>query len=585
MADSSRLARLGAFYLGLITVLLLFAAAVVVWLHADVPLRDQWRILLAYLATPGLAGTWAPQNGHVMFFPGLLYRADMAWFAGSGHLLLAVMHLLNGLVAALLAWVAWSAKASPTLRRTVAGFALFAMVWMGATLHLTWSQGIAHHMTVFAVLAAVVAVQRAGRASRWGAGWLLLSIGMGVVASFSFGNGLLVWPLVLAAGWLAGLRGRPLWWVGGVMVLAVGAYLLSVPGGGRPWVQATWKHFIDLAIIFLGAPVAHALDFVVPVTTRATVSVARWAGVVLALLGLLAAVRMAWARITAPGAVVALSAMAMVGGTALLVAWARVEQFGPAVGASQRYVVWGALYLAALAALLPYVMPSRWHGVTALLVMAVTVVMVPAHLKMGMASGVEAHRAKEAVLALAVGVRDDPAIHAISDSGRIDLVYQAAGPLKKRGLNPFNDPVMTLPGTPVDRHFKVTAADRCLGRMVAVTPTTAPGERGLRILGWAWDREANRPPRFVLTVNRHGTINGVARFSRLGQEVAPEGVAPSFGFDLARMVSNRLPGMLEIGHGWAGYARPDAKLLAMAVLADGTSICPLLGGRGLSGPR
>jgi len=363
------------------------------------------------------------------------------------------------------------------------------------------------------------------------------------------------------------------------MIIAVTVYVTAIPAGGsgRPWVQATWKHFLDMGVIFLGAPVAHALDFLVPVTSRATVSVARWAGLVMVTLGLVATLQMWKEKVTAPGPVLALATMAMVIGTALLVAWTRVEQFGPAIGASQRYVVWGVLYLAALAALLPHLLSERWRESGIVVVIIVTMLMIPSHLKMGMASGMEAQRSSEAVLALAAKVRDDRGINAIADSGQIDLVYKASPPLLKREMSPFNDPVMRLTGTQVNQRFEVVSPDRCWGKVENIDPIGGSNPMGWRMSGWAWDLEENTAPRYVITINHNGTINGVARFSRSGQlEDLPEGTHPSVVFKTANALSARLPGMLGLGHGWFGYAQASQKMLAMAVLADGKSACPLV---------
>ncbi|MBI5137479.1 MAG: hypothetical protein HZA24_09135 [Nitrospirae bacterium] len=568
---SPTLRRVSRFHLALVAALLAFSALVTTLFAARVPLRDQWRILGTYLQHPGIEGLWAPQNGHITFFPGLLYRADLHWFAADGTLLLWVMHLCNLGVALLLAGTALRAPGGKLLRPMAAAFAVFCLYWLGNTLHLTWGQGVAHHLMVFTLLLALMAAQRAGRAQRPGP-WLALACGLALVASYSFGNGLLAWPLLIGVGWLAGVPRRALLRLALVAGLAVAVYLLSVPGhGAQPWVRATWRHFLDLLVIFLGAPVAHALDFLVPLTTPATVGVARWSGIAMLAAGVAAAL-VAWRRrVTAPGAIRAFAVLALVVGTALLVAWTRVEQFGPAVGASQRYVVWGALYLAALAALLPHLLDGdSATAATALLV--ATLFMVPTHLKMGLGTARAAHGAAETALALGTVVHDDRMVLAyLADSGRYDIVYNVSLALRKRALGPFDDPLMRLAGTPFPRHFKLVGVDRCQGALERIDPVEGTQPRGWRVSGWAWDVAARRPPAFVVFINPAGEIRGVARFSRSGGGRAEEGA----GVRLARLLSPELPGLLGVGNGWFGYVHPTRRLLPLAVLADGSSACPL----------
>jgi hypothetical protein len=569
-----------AAYIAGVAILLLIAAGIVVCFSADVPLRDQWRILATYLARPGLSGLWTPQNGHITFFPALVYRADMAWFGAGGGLLLWVMHLCNAGVALFIAQIALKAENSPAyLRYMSAGFALFCLYWMGNTLHLTWSQGVAHHLTVFAVVCALWAAQRgAGAEGRSAWAWLGLSLFSALVAGFSFGNGLLVWPLLLAVAWLAGLSRRLLALIAVVAALAITTYLLSAPGaGGGAWQRATPRHFIDLALIFMGAPVAHALDFLVPVTTRATVEVARVGGIVLLASGMLMAVWVLWLKRN-PAAVLGLAIMALVVGTAILVAWARVEQFGPAVGASQRYVIWGMLYLAAMAATLPHLVGDRGAPTVATGLLIVTLFMLSTHLSMARSSAVITHQSNETVLALAVGVHDDDRVVAhLADSGRADIVYKVAKQLKKHHLNPFNDAFMHLPGSRLKDSFNLVSVDRCQGALERIDPAPGSAPKGWRVFGWAWDVEAAAPAQSVVLINRGGEINGIARMSRSwGRDDASRGLlAGRPGAGLAKAVSPHLPGMLGIGNGWFGYAKPSRGILALAVLADGSSVCPL----------
>jgi len=206
------------------------------------------------------------------------------------------------------------------------------------------------------------------------------------------------------------------------------------------------------------------------------------------------------------------------------------------------------------------------------------VLMIPTHLSMARSSAVIAHQSKITSLALAVGVQDDERVVAhLADSGRADIVYKVAKQLKKHHLNPFNDPFMHLTGTRLKDTHKLVSVERCQGALERIDPAPGRTPKDWRVSGWAWDVQAAAPAKNVVLIDRGGKIRGLARMNHSWgrDEASQDLLAGRPGASLAKAISPGLPGILGIGNGWFGYAQPSRGILALAVLADGISVCPL----------
>lgn len=580
----SPVAPLVTTYLAFAALFVLLSCAMAAAFRYDVLLRDQWPIYGTYLTQPFWDSVWAPRNGHRIFFPGLLFRADLALFSGGTGCLVVLQYGMNLALTVILAREVWRGGPEP-VRRVVAGFLFVLNFWMGKNLDLTLALGVVTHLTALGSVLGLMAVLNAADAARAGrarAAWLWVggAASSAAVATLSYSNGFIVWPVLCVVGWLARLPRRLQAVLLGVGAVAVALFLAGNPGAsGMAWHRATFPDFLRLAVTFLGAPVAHALDLIVSVRTPPTVTVAFVAGL-LALAATAACVlRLAPRLWRGPPRDVSMAAglLLFVGGSALAVAYGRVEQMGPAAGASQRYVSWGVLYWGALAMLLPALARpapagQRFQAAAAMALALVSVALVPSHLRWGFASARTNLRAVEAALALVVGVRDDARVRAVLSVGdRVPQVYRVAGELKARRLNFFGRPFAALPGEPVPAGTHFVGPGACRGAVTAMGP--APGGPGLRVDGWAWDEAARRPPRLVLLLDRTGTVQGLGRFTR-AEDAAPPLPEPGWVRQAAR-IDRDLPAALGRATGWRGYARSGARLAAFAVLADGRALCPL----------
>ncbi|MFQ5509645.1 MAG: hypothetical protein ACE5FN_09955 [Leptospirillia bacterium] len=562
--------------------------------HYDVLLRDQWAMYATYWEQPFWQSLWTPRNSHRIPFAALFSQMDLQWFGASGHVLMVLQNLLAGASAWLIARCAGEDGGStdPALVRSVQAFVFVITFWMGSNLHLVLTLGVSHYLCALGAVVAVMGMAHAGGAARKGDRrgvtlGLAVSLAGAVVSTFSYGSGLVLWPALLV---LAVVIRLPIRWAGGIAVTGIVAVALYLsgnrPAGSGEWQRAGVNHFLELFVNFLGAPAAHALDFVIPVHTPAMVTVAFVAGLAVLALTLWVSVRLLLQSAPPGRGVAALfGVLIFTTGVALLVAYSRVERYGPAVGAAQRYVSWGVLHWAALAGLLPALAAScgkraaRLAPVLCVVLVAVSLTLVPSHFRWGLASGTTGLWAEEAALALAVEVRDDARVGAaLADGDQLGIVYSTGRILRDENLNFFRRVSIESLGTRLAETHRVVSQNQCLGELVTVSRASGGTPPAWRVAGWGWDTKANQAPAGVFLTDRQGMIRGLARFTRLPKNGAgelPEGVAWPFGLRVARRLHPNLGTALGWEAGWYGYTPPVNGLGAFALLADGISVCPL----------
>lgn len=164
----------------------------ILWLGVDVPFWDQW-VLVPILEQIDQgrwpwADFWHPHNEHRLFFPQMIMAALAQWTGWNPRFEMAVIWLL--------AVAGWA-----ILQRGIAGSPAHVPAWLLPLVSLwvfhpsqwenwAWGWQIQVLLNVFAVIAGFFVLQSAS-IWRWP-----IAVACGVVATFSFANGLLFWPLV-----------------------------------------------------------------------------------------------------------------------------------------------------------------------------------------------------------------------------------------------------------------------------------------------------------------------------------------------------------------------------------------------------
>jgi hypothetical protein len=243
----------------------LYAIRVVSRLRYTTVHWDFWLLYDHLLEDPFPGNVFAPQNGHSMLLPGLIWLANMIVFRGDETPLFAIALALLISIAALLLYAVLRDRGLGCAERS-----LFVVTALGATFWLARvgilvSGGftIICALPILGLLVGALAltpVDAAGsrRPARWWAAWA-----GALTASFSFGTGLAAWP---ALGMVAWARREPWRKLGGWCLGTLACTLLaltvlprSLPGGGEagPTIVLAPLESLKYWLQLIGSPAAN----------------------------------------------------------------------------------------------------------------------------------------------------------------------------------------------------------------------------------------------------------------------------------------------------------------------------------------
>lgn len=90
----------------------------------------------------------------------------------------------------------------------------------------------------------------------------------------------------------------------------------------------------------------------------------------------------------------------------------------------------------------------------------------------------------------------------------MDMLLLAVPYLEINRLSGFSDRVASELGKPLDSVFALADRDDCTASLESAVRIDNPNGRGLRILGWAWDRKHHQPP-VAIVATTNGIITGL----------------------------------------------------------------------------
>ncbi len=237
--------------------------------HVDVPFWDQWNFvpLLGKSYEEGITfrDLWGQHNEHRLLLPRLIMlglahasRYNVVWE-------LVVILLLAAAIFALLGRQltktskAWEGSGLPW-SIPVLSLLIFTL---GQAENWLWGWQIQIFLNVLAVVAGLTLL--GNRAFQWGRFWWAL--GLGILATYSFANGLIFWPLGFLALLLAAPRDK------GQKILALAAWTVSTvviafsyfyqfryqSPSGRPWTHFLSQpgEYVLYLLKYLGRPVVN----------------------------------------------------------------------------------------------------------------------------------------------------------------------------------------------------------------------------------------------------------------------------------------------------------------------------------------
>lgn len=171
----------------------------IAFFHVSPLSRDQWHMYAPYFDGGLLHAALTPMSTHRHLFPFLIFDMDMNLFGGRNHFLILFGSVFDGLVALLL--VATLSKDDALSRFEKLVFCLLAvttLAWLVNIAQLGWGfMSTQYYLAIFSYLFAVYSAYRYRHALSTRSLWLLTSIFCGVISTFSFGMGILVWPTLL----------------------------------------------------------------------------------------------------------------------------------------------------------------------------------------------------------------------------------------------------------------------------------------------------------------------------------------------------------------------------------------------------
>jgi hypothetical protein len=247
----------------------------------NVPVGDDWAMVPIFQhidhGTFSLHDIWAQHNEHRIFFPLLAIIAlayTTHWHLGAQMIASILISTLSLGIILLLTW-------RTTLNKWVATItSVVISIWFYGTVqweNWLWGWQIEWFMCVFAVLLAFYLTFRANEtSSNRSLIYFIASILAAILASFSLGSGILVWPIVFVWLILAGnKRYYKIWGTVGLVALAA-YYFHYVKPANSPSVLYSAHHpklAIQYLMIYLGRPMSDQLN-----------AAATWGGLFLALL-------------------------------------------------------------------------------------------------------------------------------------------------------------------------------------------------------------------------------------------------------------------------------------------------------------
>lgn len=482
------------------------------------PAIDAWHFV-ALLEQRARGEAWlsllaTSHGGHRPLVSRLLHLLDYAWLDGRNVFLLGCSVVLQAALAALVIRASWKERDVPAeLRWLAAGFAVAALFSATQLENFLRAWNLHWFLTFSAAAACFAALGRAGQArGRGRARWLAASVAAAAIATWSMGNGLLVWPILLGLAPLLRLP-RGCW-----LVLAASAALLCAsffvgyyagPGvetaaaWGEPIARAAWMAKL------LGVPLAWGSE-------RA----GAWLGgaaLVAGAVAILAFVLRPSGRRAADPLLVGL--LAFCAGSAFVIAIGRMgysqESWGVPGYQTLTLVYWTALACWWLLHAGAAARPLARSGLALLALAWIVAVLLPWHLREGRRVARFAEEIQVANLAIVVGVAYRPAYEVslpFSDRyARRDRVETLAPFLRRHDLGMFADGRHHLLGRRVGADLEIARKAPCSGEVFERVPLGIAATVGLRLSGSAWDPERRAVPPTLLVSDAAGVVTGLGQ--------------------------------------------------------------------------
>lgn len=260
---------------GLIGFLLSTSILALVLFHFDVVTRDEWALYNRYVTWPFWQAILAARNGHRLVLPGLLQYANLIWL--KAHL--SNLIIINVTLMVATAWLlTWDAKKLLTHRSSqwlLTGLGLVALLWLGNRQAMIWAFALTYTL---GIVGAVLACFSMARSKRTATGathrpWLALALLSAFVATFSWGGGAAIWPVLILMAWTQRASRKTRLAVVLTSIVVIAAYLTPLPGDSGLVIHLPHSFLTAVQIIIetlgvLGNMPSHLLAPLSPIPNR-----------------------------------------------------------------------------------------------------------------------------------------------------------------------------------------------------------------------------------------------------------------------------------------------------------------------------
>ncbi|HEX7363494.1 MAG TPA: hypothetical protein VF283_23630 [Bryobacteraceae bacterium] len=197
--------------------------------YLPLPFMDYWRVIENYAQYKALdpAFLWQQHNEHRIVFPEIVFALDMLTAHGREIVSLLASFLCYFSLWVVIAWTLLSdSKASRTSRVAAVLLAGIVIGWKSSASALARPFLLQWTMTQLAALLslAFLTVAKTKASSKR---YLCLTITAAVIATYSSGNGMFLWPVLIAAAFMLSLARRQVVALAASGVVSVGCYFIG----------------------------------------------------------------------------------------------------------------------------------------------------------------------------------------------------------------------------------------------------------------------------------------------------------------------------------------------------------------------
>jgi hypothetical protein len=229
--------------------------------YTPVPIWDSWRSVqyLDKLLRFDVRHFWVQHNEHRIVFPEVVYALDYILFRGEELLPFASNVACQLTQLALLWWLLLRMKDMPLVFRLTLGVCVSLIMTSAMQVQgLLGTFEVQWYMSQTAAVLAFVFLSQSKSTGRWAA--LAVSIGAAVIATYSTGNGMMIWPVLVTMSVLLRLPKLRIAVVAVAGILSIAAYFVGYifVSQGRATLLLTHPAYtIWFVGVFLGTPLSY----------------------------------------------------------------------------------------------------------------------------------------------------------------------------------------------------------------------------------------------------------------------------------------------------------------------------------------